>query len=29
MMQVRPPENQNSPLAFADGRDVVVTAHVN
>ena len=28
MMQVRAPENQNSALAFADGRDVVITAHV-
>jgi hypothetical protein len=28
MMPVRAPENQNSALAFADGRDVVVTAHV-
>jgi hypothetical protein len=28
LMQVRAPENQNSALAFAGGRDVVVTAHV-
>jgi hypothetical protein len=28
MMQVRAPENQDSALAFADGRDVVITAHV-
>src|SRR5580692_9811010 len=28
MMQVRVPENQDSALAFADGRDVVITAHV-
>jgi hypothetical protein len=28
MMQVRPPENQNRPLAFADGHDVMVTGHV-
>jgi hypothetical protein len=25
---VRAPENQNSAIAFADGRDVVITAHV-
>ena len=28
MIQVRASENQNSALAFADGRDVVITAHV-
>src|SRR5579863_2971633 len=28
VIQVRAPENQNSALAFADGRDVVITAHV-
>jgi competence protein ComEC len=28
MMQVRAPENQNSAIAFADGRDAVITAHV-